>query len=195
MSKNKTISPQRHEVTTNDLHRLAVASINDQRSMTNEQKQGIPKILIIDHCSLIIERHQPREDTTNDLHRLTGVSATPNPPRPSVSSASSVVNNSSVVKSVKTVANIGDQRSMNNDQQQGIPKILIIDHCSLIIERHQPREDTTNDLLRLTGVSAIPNPPRPSVYSASSVVNNSPIVKSMKTVANIGDQRPMTNDQ
>ena len=73
MNNNKTISPQRHEDTTNDLRRItglplpsnsarpsvpsviSVANNNDQISMTNGQKQGTPKRLLIDHCSLLIE--------------------------------------------------------------------------------------------------------------------------------------------
>ena len=58
MNNNKTISPQRHEDTTNDLQRVAVASINDQRSMTNDQKQGIPKKLFPSTPGLIIERQR-----------------------------------------------------------------------------------------------------------------------------------------
>ncbi len=58
MNNNKTISPQRHEDTTNDLQRVAVASINDQRSMTNDQKQGIPKKLFPGTPGLIIERQR-----------------------------------------------------------------------------------------------------------------------------------------
>ena len=141
MNNNKIISPQRHEDTTNDLQRVAVANNNDQISMINEgggpqrpQSQGR-----VGTPALPASAATPY---SSNSYLLTSSFSSNSSAQPPLTSASSVVNNSPVVQSVqsvKSVDNDNDQRPMTNEQKQGIPQILIIDHCSLLIERHQPR--------------------------------------------------------
>ena len=123
---------------------------------------------LIDHCSLIIERQRrAAHPYSPNSYLLTPNSSSPRPRRaalltpqyssqPPLTSASSVVNNSPVVKSVQSVqsvANDNDQKIMTNDQKQGIPKKLFVVRCSLLVSRQRRRAAFT--LVELLTVIAI----------------------------------------
>ena len=138
MNNNKTISPQRHEDTKNDLRRvtgsplpsnsprlsvpsvISVANINDQRSMTNDQKQGTPKILISDQW------FPARRDKLSAIERQRGAALR---------------------------SRITDHGSRTNNKE--VPKILISGQWSLVIDHSKRSAFTMVELLTVLAIMVI----------------------------------------